>query len=256
MCKPSSYERQGLQLHFSFNKSKCVVTHTGVDGCPNCEDKGQCFSNLQQLEIHFLFEIFLIFFLTVEVNEWNCPSINTVLLAAHVTAHHNIKTWLLGSGLRDFLPSRSSRVRNRLFSRSTQLNISQAGSLWDHSACQGCCSYLSLPVKAPALAPLHPPRPVEHVHRRYGMHVCYHGGGHVGRCVFVRECPSSCGAGLRAEGSRRSSCKSGLTAGDALGKKTENIKQRRKLFVGVCVCVQLWVFTCKIPCVFESSCSK
>lgn len=23
-----------------------------------------------------------------------------------------------------------------------------------------------------------------------------------------------------------------------------------------CVCVQLWVFTCKIPCVFESSCSK
>lgn len=75
------------------------------------------------------------------------------------------------------------------------------------------------------------------------MHVCYHGGGHVGRCVFVRECPSSCGAGLRAEGSRRSSCKSGLTAGDALGKKTENIKQRRKLFVGVlCVCSTVGVY--------------
>ena len=53
-------------------------------------------------------------------------------------------------------------------------------------------------------------------------------------CVCVCVCVCACMsvvlcAGLRAEGSRRSSCKSGLTAGDALGKKTENIKQRRKL---------------------------
>ena len=53
---------------FRFQQEKCVVTHTGVDTCPNCEDNGQCFKNLQQLQ-HFLFEIFLIFFLTVGENE-------------------------------------------------------------------------------------------------------------------------------------------------------------------------------------------
>lgn len=172
-----------------------------------------------------------------------------------MTAHHSIKTWLLGSGLHDFLPSRSSRVRNRLFSRSTQLNISQAGSLWDHSACQGCCSYLSLPVKAQTLAPLHPPRPVEHVHRHYGMHVCSHGGGHGGRCVFVRECPSFCvpACVLKGQGAPLASRASLQAMPWARKLKTSS---RGGNCVCESVCVQLWIFTCKIPCVFESSCSK
>lgn len=55
---------------------------------------------------------------------------------------------------------------------SCSAHISQAGPLWDHSACQGCCSYLSLPVKTQVLAPLHPPRPVERVRSACGMQVC------------------------------------------------------------------------------------
>lgn len=55
---------------------------------------------------------------------------------------------------------------------SCSARISQAGPLWDHSACQGCCSYLSLPVKTQALAPLHPPRPVERARSACGMQVC------------------------------------------------------------------------------------
>ena len=241
---------------FRFQQEKCVVTHTGVDRCPNCEDNSQCFKNLQQLQ-HFLFEIFLIFFLTVGENEWNCPSINSVLLAAHVAAHRSIRTWLLGSGFHGFLPSRSSRVRNRLFSRSTQPNISQAGSLWDHSACQGCCSYLSLPVKAQALAPLHPPRPAERVHCPCGMHVCYHGSGHSGVCVCVcvSACPSSCvpACVLKGQGAPLASRASLQAMPWARKLKTSS---RGGNCVCESVCVQLWIFTCKIPCVFVSSCSE
>lgn len=54
---------------------------------------------------------------------------------------------------------------------SAAQHISQAGSLWDHSACQGCCSYLSLPVRTQVPAPLHPPRSVEGVWRPCGMQV-------------------------------------------------------------------------------------
>lgn len=51
-------------------------------------------------------------------------------------------------------------------------HISQAGSLRDHSACQGCCSYLSLPDRTEVPAPLHPPRPFERVRSVCGAQVC------------------------------------------------------------------------------------
>lgn len=48
----------------------------------------------------------------------------------------------------------------------------RAGSRWECSARQGCCSYLSLAVRARVLAPLHPPRPAECVRSHRAMRAC------------------------------------------------------------------------------------
>lgn len=135
----------------------------------------------------------------------------------------SLSLWVLTSRLIQFMWF-PPVVELSPFSCSTQLNISQAGSLRDHSACQGCCSYLSLPVKTQVLAPLHPARPVGRVRSNYSMQVlcvCVCDSGHSSRCVFVRACPWLCvGLYLLAAGGSVSRCSSselGLTAGNALG---------------------------------------
>lgn len=120
-------------------------------------------------------------------------------------------------------------VKNGFALYTKELEISQAGSLWDHSPCQGCCSYLSFPVKAQALSPLHKACWVHMLAVDPEMHirvcvyvnvcarllVCLRAGGLLSRWSVVVYSGLQWFSGLH-EGQWYSS-NLGLTAGDAQG---------------------------------------